>query len=83
MLVHVGIDTVQLKGQPFSQRIAKGTAVRAGDLLTNADLAAIEAAGLETTTIVLVTNPDSFDEVNVVANEGPVSAGDPAILVVA
>ena len=83
VLVHVGIDTVQLKGQPFSQRIAKGTAVRAGDLLTNADLAAIEEAGLETTTIVLVTNPDSFDEVNVVANEGPVSAGDPAILVVA
>jgi PTS system beta-glucosides-specific IIC component len=79
LLVHIGIDTVKLNGAPFSQVVTVGTQVKAGDLLALADLDAIEAAGLDTTTVVIVTNSAAFAEVNVVAS-GEVVAGDVALL---
>lgn len=82
ILVHVGIDTVGLKGAPFSNVIARGTNVKAGDVLAVADLAAIEQAGLSTTTVVLVTNSANFTEVDVVVPAGNVATGTPAIHVV-
>ncbi len=80
LLIHVGIDTVRLKGAPFTDSVAKGTHVRAGDVLVRADLAAIEAAGLDTTTVVIVTNSDTFDTVDVLA-EGPTTLGQPALAI--
>ncbi|MFT3877550.1 MAG: beta-glucoside-specific PTS transporter subunit IIABC [Propioniciclava sp.] len=82
ILVHVGIDTVQLKGAPFSQVIAKGTEVRAGDVLAIADLDAIRRADLDPTTVVLVTNPGNFTTVDIIA-AGPIAAGDDGLVVVA
>lgn len=79
VLVHVGIDTVRLNGAPFTSVIAEGTEVRAGDLLAKADLEAIEAAGLDTTTVVIVTNSADFASVNVIAS-GEVAAGDVAVM---
>lgn len=79
VLVHVGIDTVKLQGAPFSSVVAKGTEVKAGDLLAKADLEAIEAAGLDTTTVVIVTNSKDYAALDVVAT-GEVAAGDVALL---
>ena len=52
VLVHIGLDTVALNGVPFSVKVTEGQRVAAGDLLVVADLAAIQSAGRETTTIV-------------------------------
>lgn len=81
VLVHVGIDTVQLKGAPFSHVVAQGTQVRAGDPLAVADLNAIDAAGLDNTTVVVVTNASRFAKVEVLA-EGPASMRNTGLVVV-
>lgn len=74
VLVHVGLDTVQLEGTPFTAHVAVDDRVVAGQLLIEADLAAITAAGYDTTTPVLVTNSADFS-VAVLAT-GSVKAGD-------
>ena len=56
VLVHLGIDTVELKGEPFSMDISKGDQVSAGDQIGTMDTAAIEAGGKDTTVIVVMTN---------------------------
>lgn len=55
-LLHLGVDTVELEGRPFRLTAAVGQEVRSGQSLGNMDLAAITAAGKDTTTIVAVTN---------------------------
>ena len=77
VLVHIGIDTVQLKGEGFVSKAAKGDVVKAGDVLAEVDLDAVEKAGFDTTTIMIVTNTNQFAEVSPTAS-GPVTAGTPA-----
>ena len=74
VLIHIGIDTVELKGGPFTPRCAAGEGVKAGDLLMVADLDAIEAAGKPTTTMVIVTNTDDYASVE--PTLGACKAGD-------
>jgi PTS system beta-glucosides-specific IIC component len=81
VLVHVGIDTVQMQGRGFEPAVAQGTRVRAGDLLAEVDLAAVRAAGHDTTTVVVVTSTDRHEDV-VAGTTGPVDAGAPLIRVV-
>ncbi|MFD1418935.1 N-acetylglucosamine-specific PTS transporter subunit IIBC [Companilactobacillus keshanensis] len=56
VLLHMGIDTVQLKGEPFDLKVADGQTVRHGDLLASVDLDAITAAGKKIDMMVIVTN---------------------------
>lgn len=75
LLVHIGIDTVQMGGAGFAPAVAAGSAVRAGDLLAEVDLAAVRAAGHDTSTVVVVTG--GADPASVLpAAEGRVSSGD-------
>ena len=60
ILIHIGLETVGLEGKPFTVHIASGDEVKKGQLMIEADLAAIEAAGLPIITPVLVCNPDNF-----------------------
>lgn len=60
ILIHAGIDTVELNGEPFDIKVAAGDAVKAGQLLIEADLDAIKAAGKPATTMVIVTNSDDY-----------------------
>lgn len=62
VLVHLGIDTVDLKGEPFDVQVAEGDQVTAETLLVTMDLAKIEAAGKGTTVIVAFTNGDAVKE---------------------
>ena len=56
VLVHMGLDTVELKGKPFTVNVSEGQKVRHGDVLATADLQAINQAGKVTTMIVIITN---------------------------
>ena len=57
LLLHIGIDTVGLKGEGFTAFVQDGQKVSAGDALIEADLAFIRSKGLETAAILCVTEP--------------------------
>ncbi|MBH9986567.1 PTS glucose transporter subunit IIABC [Lactobacillus sp. M0390] len=56
VLIHLGIDTVELEGKPFSVEVAAGDEVEAGQKIGTMDLAAIKAAGKDDEVVVAVTN---------------------------
>ncbi|MDR2143602.1 MAG: PTS glucose transporter subunit IIA [Treponema sp.] len=60
ILIHIGIDTVTLKGVPFSPMVKAGDWVEPGDILAKFNIAAIKAADFSTVSPVLVTNFDEF-----------------------
>ena len=64
LLIHVGLETVGLNGAPFTVHVKDGDKVKKGQLMFEADLAAIQAAGLPIITPVLVCNPDEFSTFN-------------------
>ena len=74
ILIHVGIDTVNLEGKGFDVKGGKGDRVKAGQTLVVVDRAVIEEAGYKLVTPVLVTNYMNFAEVEVIAN-GSIKAG--------
>ncbi|OFQ04799.1 PTS beta-glucoside transporter subunit EIIBCA [Streptococcus sp. HMSC062D07] len=78
ILIHVGIDTVSMNGEGFNHKVAQGDKVKAGDVLGTFDSAKIAAAGLDNTTMVIVTNTADFASVNPVAS-GSVAKGDAVI----
>ena len=78
ILIHVGIDTVSMNGEGFNHKVAQGDKVKAGDVLGTFDSAKIAAAGLDNTTMVIVTNTADFASVNLVAS-GSVAKGDAII----
>ena len=78
ILIHIGLDTVTLKGEPFKAHVAAGDKVKKGDLLIEADLDKIEKAGLNTIIPVLICNTDDYGKISL-QKEGDVSA-DEAVL---
>ncbi len=62
MLIHIGIDTVKLKGKYFTPHAASGQEIRKGDLLMEFDLDSIRAEGYATITPVIVTNINDYNE---------------------
>lgn len=64
ILIHVGLETVSLEGKPFTIHVKNGEKVKKGQLLMEADLEAIQAAGLPTITPVLVCNTDDYSTFN-------------------
>lgn len=78
ILIHVGIDTVSMNGEGFDQKVAQGDKVKVGDVLGTFDSEKIAAAGLQDTTMVIVTNTADFASVTPVAT-GTVAKGDAII----
>ena len=78
VLVHVGIDTVQLEGKYFSLDVKQQQRVEAGDLLAKVDLDGVKAAGFDPTTIVVVINTAALGAVSP-RKADLVVAGDPII----
>ena len=76
MLIHVGLETVELKGQYFKPVVKDGNKVKKGDLLMEFDLDAIKK-NYKTFTPVLVTNADAFQAVEPVKTSGDIKAGEP------
>ena len=75
VLLHLGVDTVELEGRPFALTVATGQRVRAGEALGTMDLEQIREAGKDTTAIVAVTN-SAAKGVALELTAGPVAAGD-------
>ena len=63
ILIHVGIDTVALKGKHFKAHVKEGTAVKRGDLLMEFDIEAIKAAGYDMIAPVIICNSDDYADV--------------------
>ena len=78
ILIHVGIDTVSMNGEGFDKKVAQGAKVKAGDVLGTFDSAKIVAAGLDDTTMVIITNTADYATVTPVAT-GSVALGDAVI----
>ncbi len=67
LLVHIGLETVSLRGEPFTAHVTAGQRVRRGDLLLEFDMEKIKAAGLVTVSPVIVTNPGKYKEITITA----------------
>ena len=78
VLVHVGIDTVQMKGDGFDVAVTKGQEVQQGDLLVTVDFDKVRAAGFDTTTVVSVTNTKAMTSVTPITGD-TVAVGAPII----
>ena len=77
VLLHLGVDTVELKGAPFRMTVSAGDRVRSGQPLGTMDLKAVTAAGKATTAIVVLTNSTTH-LAGLEVTPGHVAAGGPA-----
>ncbi|WP_241574913.1 PTS beta-glucoside transporter subunit IIABC [Rosenbergiella nectarea] len=82
VLIHVGIDTVKLAGEPFTLHVAEGDSIIAGQLLLTFDCQAITDAGLSLVTPILVTNSDDFSALECVA-DSEVTEQQPLLIITA
>ena len=78
ILIHVGVDTVTMNGEGFEAKVAQGDKVKAGDVLGTFDSNKIAVAGLDDTTMVIVTNTADYASVAPIAT-GSVAKGDAVI----
>ncbi|HEM6145300.1 TPA: PTS glucose transporter subunit IIA [Streptococcus suis] len=74
LLIHIGIDTVSMNGNGFEKLVAAGDKVKAGTPIAKFDAAKIAEAGLDDTTMIIVTNTADFAEVSTLA-EGTIAHG--------
>ncbi|HEM5307198.1 TPA: PTS glucose transporter subunit IIA, partial [Streptococcus suis] len=74
LLIHIGIDTVSMNGNGFEKLVAAGDKVKAGTPIAKFDAAKIAEAGLDDTTMIIVTNTADFAEVSPLA-EGAIAHG--------
>jgi PTS system beta-glucosides-specific IIC component len=63
ILIHVGINTVQLEGKHFSTMVKSGDRVKQGDLLVKFDIEKIKEAGYQVITPVIITNTNNYLDV--------------------
>ncbi len=78
MLIHIGLDTVELTGKGFIPKVKAGDVVKAGDLLMEFDLKAIKEK-FDTITPILVTNSDDYTTVELLKSGGTVKVGEPIL----
>ena len=76
ILVHVGLDTVELKGEGFEAHVQAGDKVKKGDLMLSVDLDAVQAAGYDIVTPILVCNTDEYAAVEGLAGKDVVPGED-------
>lgn len=74
IMIHIGLDTVQLDGKFFEAQVEPGQYVKKGDLLIRCELKNIQEAGYQTITPVIVTNTDAYTEVEAL-NLGKIEPG--------
>lgn len=73
ILMHIGIDTVRLKGQYFTQKVQQGNRIRKGEVLIEFDMDQIRSEGFKLTTPIVVTNSDQFRVITPLLSEGTVA----------
>ncbi|KAA8746163.1 beta-glucoside-specific PTS transporter subunit IIABC [Paenibacillus sp. UASWS1643] len=81
LLIHIGLNTVKLKGQHFTSRIQENARVSQGELLLEFDIEAIKASGYTVVTPIVVTNTSEFDTIEVLKDTGSVEQGNPILFI--
>ena len=81
MLLHIGIDTVLLKGEGFTPRVAEGEAVRAGQPLIEFDIDVLKRHGKPVVTMLVIENGDAY-RIDWRADIRPIAIGEPLMSVV-
>lgn len=77
VLIHIGIDTVNLEGKGFTSNVKQGDRVNIGDQLGTVDIASVKAAGLQATTMIIVTGkPEGTEVKNVLTPNSYIEQGD-------
>ena len=77
LVVHIGIDTVELKGEGLKTKHKVGDKIRAGELLATVDLNLLERKNVPKYTMVIITNMEEIDHITLVS--GTAKAGTPAL----
>lgn len=80
ILIHIGLDTVKMKGDGFTGHVKAGNHVKKGDLLLEVDLEKVKTAGYDTITPVLVCNTPDYASVEGIQADA-VNAGDDLIII--
>ena len=80
MLVHIGIDTVELKGEGFKKLIEEGTYVKVGTPIIEIDREFILSKGFSLITPVLITNPEKIKTIETITNK-LVEAGKDEVII--
>lgn len=80
VLIHIGIDTVNLQGKYYTAHVKSGQKVKKGELLISFDQEGIKKAGYDTVTPILITNTDEFSSIQTDAS-GEVKVGDALLTV--
>lgn len=75
LLIHVGINTVNLGGVGFETKVSEGVKVQKGNLMLKIDIQNIKRWGYNTVTPIIICNPDEFKGITYIAN-GEVNKGD-------
>ena len=65
ILIHVGINTVELGGKFYTSHVKEGDRVRIGQVMLTFDMEKIKEAGYDLTTPMIITNSDDYQEINI------------------
>ena len=65
VLIHIGIDTVELNGQYFESYVKQGDKVKKGDRLMKVDFKSIEKANYDITTLIICTNSQNYQSISI------------------
>lgn len=81
ILLHIGIDTVKLKGKYFDVHVSNGQKIHRGDILISFDLDGIRSEGYKTTTPLIICNTDDYSSIES-AGSGKISVGEHLVTIV-
>ncbi|MGL4106685.1 beta-glucoside-specific PTS transporter subunit IIABC [Clostridium sp. LP20] len=81
ILIHIGMDTVQLEGKYFTAHVKDGEEIKVGDTLVEFDIDAIKNEGYELITPIIITNTMNYLEV-LPAEEGDIKAGENILTII-
>jgi glucose-specific phosphotransferase system IIA component len=66
LLIHVGMNTVELKGKPFKAYVKQGDTIKKGQILLEFNIKKIQKAGYEIETPIVITNSDDYEKIDLV-----------------
>ena len=69
LLIHIGINTVELNGKYFTSHVKNGDHVKKGQLLVSFDMEKVKAAGYDVTTPLIVTNSDDYKDMKILSED--------------
>lgn len=82
ILIHIGINTVNLEGNFFDVHVNEGDTVKKGDLLATVEFNRIEQSGYATITPILITNTNEYQDVEVIIDTGTIATGEQILKII-